>query len=369
MFAPNEDQALLAESVSKFVERHYADAARAAMATTPLNEPLWTEISELGWLMLPFSEDYGGLRGSGETGAGDMVVLFEALGPGLMVEPIAASAILAGSLIYDSPRAQMHQSEIAEIASGSMRAAPALHEARARHDLTYCETTAEKTGDGWVLNGAKTMALGAPSAHRIVVLARVEGSPGDGASGLGLFAVSADTPGVSITPYRLRDDHWAADVELHQASVPDDAMLAGPSEADRVLATALAKARLCLCAESVGLTQRALEATIAYVKDRRQFGQPIGTFQVVQHYLVEMSNALEQARSLLYGAAAAAEHRWTADAQRLVNRALEVSTRAGVKIAKGAIQLHGGMGVSEEMPLGRILRRQMAISLLFPVTR
>ena len=185
MFAPNEEQSLLAESVSKFIDRRYPDEARMTMGEAPLNDEIWGEIAEQGWLMLPFPEDFGGLRNGGETGAADMATLFEALGPGLLIEPLIASGILAGGLVSESPRAAEFSDQIAEIASGATIATAALHEPRARHDLFYCETTASKTDEGWRLNGAKSLALGGPKANLIVVLARAEGNPGDGAAGLG----------------------------------------------------------------------------------------------------------------------------------------------------------------------------------------
>ncbi|MEM1140218.1 MAG: acyl-CoA dehydrogenase family protein [Pseudomonadota bacterium] len=378
MFTPNEDQALLAESVGKFIARHYTDEARLGMGSTAHNEPVWREIAEQGWLMLPFAEDFGGLRSAGETGsgemgaretgAGDMVTLFEALGPGVIVEPVLASAILGGGLMYHTPHAERHKDRIAQIASGEVRAAAALHEARARHDLFYCETSAEKTGEGWRLRGAKSLALGGASADVFVVLARAEGAPGSGAAGLGLWAVPAGIAGLNAVPYRLRDDHWAADLKLEDVTVPDEALLAGPGEAEAAVHRVLDATRLCLAAESVGLMQRALATSIAYSKDRRQFGKAIGEFQVIQHYLVDMSNALEQAKSLVYAAASLADQGWTLEARKAVNRAFIATSEAGMQVVKKAVQIHGGMGVTEEMPLGRLLRRQTAISVLFPPT-
>jgi len=365
MFSPNEDQALLTDSVAKFVERHYSYDARHKMGETPLDESIWGEIAEQGWLMLPYTEEYGGLRSEGETGAGDMAVLFEALGHGLIVEPVISSAILAGGLIYDSPTAAHHKDTIEGIASGSIRAAAALHEIRARHDLTYCATTAEKAGDGWTLNGTKAVALGGASAHLFVVIARIEGKPGDGAEGLGLFLVPQDCSGLTVTPYRLRDDHWAADVKLDGVKLGADALLAGPGEAGDVLDSAVAKTHLCLSAEAVGIMQHALDVTTAYAKERRQFGKALAEFQVVQHNLADMSITIEQVRSLLFAAVSLAQDGWTPEAKKAAARAHKAVKRDGVAIAKKAVQLHGGMGMSEEMPLGRLLRRVMTISLLF----
>jgi alkylation response protein AidB-like acyl-CoA dehydrogenase len=363
MFDRNEDQSLLADSVEKFITRHYGDEARMAMGDTSLNDTIWGEVAEQGWLMLPFTEDFGGLRQDGETGAGDMATLFESMGGGLMVEPVLASSILAGGLLFHSPDASNFQDLIAELAAGSKLASAALHEPRTRHDLAYCETTASGSGDSWSLSGAKSLALGGSDADTFIVLARVSGNPGDGIEGLGLFAIEKDAAGLEVKPYKLRDDHWAADLKLDGATAT---LVAGPGDSETVLNTALAKTRLCLAAEAVGVADRAMSLTLDYAKERRQFGKSLAEFQVIQHYLVDMSNQLENMRSLVYAAVFAAENGWTESATKAINRAFKASKELGVPLSKKAVQIHGGMGMSEEMPLGRLLRRQLAISLLYP---
>ena len=363
MFDRNEDQALLADSVEKFVARHYGDEARMAMGQTSLNSEIWGEVAEQGWLMLPFTEAFGGLRQDGETGAGDMATLFESMGAGLMLEPVLASSVLAGGLLYHSPKAETFADDIAEIAAGTKRAAAALHEPRARHNIAYCETKADGSGESWTLTGTKSMALGGGDADLLLVPARVKGAAGDGLDGVGLFLVDANAAGLTVKPYRLRDDHWAADLVLEGTSAR---LIAEPGEAESVLQIAIDKARLCLAAESVGIADRAMKTTLDYTKERRQFGKALAEFQVIQHYLVDMSNQLETARSLVYAAVFAADAGWSPAAHTAIARAFKAACDNGMAITKQAVQLHGGMGMSEEMPLGRLLRRQLAISLLYP---
>lgn len=367
MFAPNDDQQLLTDSARRFTQKHYADDRLGQMGEAPLNTALWSEMAEAGWLMLPFAEADGGLQGDGQSGLGDCVSLFEVLGEGLVVEPVLASTILAGGLIAASAGSQ-HRSDLIEgIVSGGAPIGVALHEPRARHDIWHCEARATKSGEGWTLSGHKSLAHGAAAAEQIIVLARIDGEPGSGGEGLGLFLVPADGAGVTVTPYRLRDDHWAADIALDNAAVGVDALLLGPGDAADALQKVIDKARLLLAAEGTGIMRRLCLATQQYTTERKQFGVPLATFQVLQHRMVDMSVAFDQARSLVYEAVT---HDLAGDSDAMT-RAARAAYRAvsedGVEVGKQAIQLHGGMGMSEELPLGRALRRLLAIRQAFPL--
>lgn len=315
IFEPNDDQKLLIDSVAKFIERSYDDAARLEMGAEPFHAERWASMAELGWLMLPFQEADGGMQAEGRTGAGDVAALYEALGPGQIVEPLLATSILAGGLIAQSPGPARSADLLGEIAGGAVRAAAALHEPRARYDLLYCETKASKGGAGWSLSGVKSMALGAPGAEHLVVLARADGAPGDGGAGLALFLVPGDAAGVTLKPYRLRDDHWAADVELNDVAVPESAVLAGPGEAEEALGLVVDQTRFAMAAEMVGLMARLTKDTVHYASVRTQFGMPIGAFQVLQHRMVDMDVGAETCRSLVYRAAGLAEEGWTTEAR------------------------------------------------------
>ena len=366
IFEPNDDQKLLIDSVEKFIERSYDDAARIKMGETPFDTGRWASMAELGWLMLPFQEADGGMQSEGRTGAGDIAALYESLGPGLVVEPLLETSILAGGLIAHSKGPARDPALIGGIASGESRAAAALHEPRARYDLLHCETKAEKSGGGWTLNGRKSMALGAPGADKLVILARAEGAPGDGGAGLVLLLAPADAAGVTLKPYRLRDDHWAADVELSNVSLPDGALLAGPGEAESVLSLVVDQTRLAMAAEMVGVAHRLTRDTVQYATVRSQFGVPIGTFQVLQHRMVDMGVGVETLRSHVYRAAGLAENGWTDEARAMARRAYASASETAAQIGKHAVQIHGGMGMTEEVPIGRLLRRVYALGLLFP---
>lgn len=367
MFAPNDDQQLLIDSARRFTQKHYADDRLGQMGEVPLNTALWTEMAEAGWLMLPFAEADGGLQPEGQSGLGDCVSLFEVLGEGLVIEPVLANTILAGGLIAASAESPRRSELIEAIVSGGAPVGVALHEPRARHDIWYCETRAARNGDGWSLSGAKSLAHGAAAAEQIIVLARIDGTPGSGGEGLALFLVPADGPGVTVTPYRLRDDHWVADVALDNADLGNDAVLLGSGEAAIALAQVIDKARLMLAAEGTGIMRRLCMATQQYTMDRKQFGVPLASFQVLQHRMVDMSIAFDQARSLVYEAVT---HDLAGDSDAMT-RAARAAYRAvsedGVEVGKQAIQLHGGMGMSEELPLGRALRRLLAIRQAFPL--
>ncbi|GGB52175.1 acyl-CoA dehydrogenase family protein [Blastomonas aquatica] len=371
MFAPNDDQQLLVDSARRFTQKHYADDKLGQMGENPLNTALWSEMAEAGWLMLPFAEADGGLQPEGQSGLGDCVSLFEVLGEGLVVEPVLASTILAGGLIAAAPASQQRADLIEGIVSGGAPIGVALHEPRARHDIWYCETRAEKSGDGWTLSGVKSLAHGAAAAETIIVLARIEGDPAPadhgGADGLGVFLVPADAQGVTVTPYRLRDDHWVADVALEGVRVGSEALLLGPGDAAEALEAVIDKARLLLAAEGTGIMRRLCLATQQYTADRKQFGVALASFQVLQHRMVDMSISFDQARSLVYEAVTHDLAGNQAEMVRAARAAYRAVSEDGVEVGKQAIQLHGGMGMSEELPMGRALRRLLAIRQAFPL--
>lgn len=367
MFAPNDDQLLLIDSARRFTQKHYADDRLGQMGEAPLNTALWAEMAEAGWLMLPFAEADGGLQADGRSGLGDCVCLFEILGEGLVVEPVLTSTIIAGGLIAASPASQQRSDLIEAIMAGSSPVGVALHEPRARHDIWHCAVRASKTAGGWTLQGIKSLAHGAAAADTLLVLARIDGEPGSGGDGLGLFVVPADGAGVTVTPYRLRDDHWAADIALDGAVLGEDALLIGPGAAAPALVRVIDTARLMLAAEATGIMRRLCLATQHYTSERKQFGTALASFQVLQHRMVDMQVAFDQARSLVYEAVT---HDLTGNIEgmtRAARNAYRAVSEDGVEVGKQAIQLHGGMGMSEELPLGRALRRLLAIRQAFPL--
>jgi len=367
MFAPDDDQQLLIDSARRFTQKHYADDRLHAMGEAPLNTALWGEMAEAGWLMLPFAEADGGLQAEGRSGLADCACLFEVLGEGLVVEPVLASAILAGGLIAASPASDRRSALIEHIIAGGSPIGVALHEPRARHDLGHCATTASREGNDWVLRGEKSFAAGAAAAETLLVLARIEDQPGEGLAGLGLFLVPADADGLTVTPYRLRDDHWAADIALGAVHLDQDALLLGPGDAAAALGATIDRARLMLAAEGVGIMRRLCAATQAYTADRKQFGVPLASFQVLQHRMVDMSVLRDQAQSLVYQAITRDQAGEDAALAGAIHAAYRCVGEDGLAVAKAAIQLHGGMGMSEELPLGRALRRMLAIRAAFPV--
>ncbi|MEM9723831.1 MAG: acyl-CoA dehydrogenase [Pseudomonadota bacterium] len=365
IFEPNDDQKLLSDSVARFIERSYDDAARIKMTGEEFNPERWASMAELGWLMLPFQEADGGMQAEGRTGAGDIATLYEAMGPGQIIEPILATSVLAGGLIAQATGPARNGDLIGEIAAGAARASAALHEPRTRFDLMHCETTAAQADGGWRLDGVKSMALGAPGADYLIILARAGGAPGDDGASVALFLVPADAPGVTLKPYRLRDDHWAADVTLKDVRLPESAVLSPAGEAAALVNLVVDQTRFAMAAELVGLAQRLTGDTVGYAGVRSQFGVPIGSFQVLQHRMVDMDVGVETARSLVYRAAGLAEEGWTDEARACARRAYAAASETAMTVAKHAVQIHGGMGMTEDVPVGRLFRRVYAIALMF----
>lgn len=361
MFAPNDDQQLLMESVARFNAKNYPDDKLEQMGEQPFAEAVWNEMAEAGWFMLPFSEEDGGLQADGASGLGDCISLFEMLGQGLVVEPVLASAIMAGSMVAGAKNHDGREAMLEGIISGAAPMGVALHEPRARNDFGYCATTAEKSGDGWTLNGKKSLAFGGGAAKSFLVLARIDGKAGDGLAGVGIFIVNEGDAGVNISRYALRDDHWVANLTLDGAKLSGDALLYGAGDAEKAVDAMLLKAKLMMAAESVGIMKRLVAATGAYTAERKQFGKPLAVFQVLQHKMVDMAVAHDQTRSLVYEAVTRNSNGDADGFAKAVEAAYRSASEDGLAVAKEAIQIHGGMGMSEELPIGRCMRRILAI--------
>lgn len=351
-FEPTEEQRLLADSVGRLVDQDYDFETRKKVVASDdgFHAGVWAQLAAMGVLALPFSAEDGGFGG----GATDMVGVMQAIGRGLLLEPVLPAVATAGRLIARLGSAEQKARWLPGILDGTVRTAFAHGEAGARYDLAVVQARAARTAGGWRLDGAKTTVLHAPMATRLVVSARAE-------DGLALFVVDADAPGLRRRSLRTVDDLRAADVTLTGVDVPADARL-GAGDALAAIEEATDFATVLLCAEAVGAMQSACDATLEYLKTRKQFGQPIGAFQALQHRMVDMTIATEQARSitLLACARVDAAARGDVDAHE---RARTVSA-AKVKIAEAcrhvgqeAIQLHGGMGMTIEMKVAHTFKR------------
>lgn len=357
-FELSAEQAMLKDSVERFVQDKYDFSQWQTLVGSDLGYSAdnWTTFAQMGWLMLPFAEENGGLGGS----AVDMAVVTEALGAGMTLEPLMSSVLLGGRLVEDLGDDVQREATIGAVADGSKKLALAYGEAAARFDLAYVETTAKKSGAGYVLNGRKSVVLHAASADRLIVIARTSGEAND-AAGISAFLVDADAAGLRRQDYPMVDGGRASDVFL--TDTPAE-LLGEDGAALGALQRVIDEAICAVCAEAVGAMGRVLSVTKEYTATRNQFGKAIGDNQVIQHRLVDMFTAVEEAKAIT-----------DITTMRLAEGAENVTAQVSAMKAKvgesarfvGAqgVQLHGGIGMTDEYPIGHYFKRLMAIDVMF----
>ncbi|MCB1644007.1 MAG: acyl-CoA dehydrogenase family protein [Pseudomonadales bacterium] len=361
-FSLSEEQSLLQDSVQRFIQNDYAFETRQKLLQTEegFSRDNWSRFAELGWLALPFREESGGFGG----GAVETMIMMEELGKGLVVEPVISSAYLAGKCLEESGQTAHIEGPLAEIIAGTKLGALAFVEPQARFNLADVKTTATAEGDGFVINGFKGLVLGGPSADLLVVVARTSGEQRDTA-GITLFLVDAAAEGVSLRNYPTVDGHRASELTLESVKVDGSAVIGTVGEGLAILGKVIDYGILAVSAEAVGAMEVAYKSTVEYCKTREQFGQPIGKFQVLQHRMVDMFMEHEQSKSLLYMAAMLLDEGYNDEARKAVS-ALKVQIgKSGRFVGQNAIQLHGGMGMTEEMAIGHYFKRLTVIDTLF----
>ena len=363
-FQDTEEQQLLADSVRRLVEKRYDFESRKAIVASPTGHSAeaWAEIAALGLLSLPFAERDGGFGG----GAVDLIATMEAIGEGLVVEPFLSTLAPAGRLVERCGSDAQRAAILPVVIDGSMKLAFAHGERDARYTLSRIETRATRAGDGWVLNGAKALVLHAPMADRLVVSARTAGAPAD-ENGIGLFVLDARTPGLALHTLRTVDNLRAADLVLKDVKLPAQALLGDAGGALPAIEEAVDFATVLLCAEGVGAMRDANSATLEYLKTRKQFGVPIGSFRALQLRMVDMTISAEQARWIAWLAcarvdAAARGEIGAAERRRVVSAAKVKVADACRHVGQEAIQLHGGMGMTQEMKVSHTFKRLTMIA-------
>lgn len=359
-FSLNDDQKMLRDSVQRFVQGSYdfEKRRRKVKELAPLDTGIWQQFAELGWLALPFDEEDGGI---GFTPV-ETMILMEELGKGLVVEPWVPTVVLGGGFLKRSSE-QQKQRYLGDLLEGKLQMALAVDESGRAFGPEGTAMTAGKKGDGWVLNGAKHCVLNGDQADLVVVLARTAGKPGD-REGLSLFLVDPKQQGVTVTAHRVVDGQQGATVDFRDVTVPAEALLGEQDGAWPLITAVINEGILAMAAEAVGVLDRLLWDTVEYSKTRKQFGVPIGKFQVLQHRMANMFMAAEQGRSLLL----AATLKWVEgheDAEQAIHAFKAWLGRGGRLIAQEAIQLHGGMGMTDELAIGHYVKRVTAIDLLF----
>ncbi|MBH9662469.1 acyl-CoA dehydrogenase family protein [Burkholderia multivorans] len=356
-FQHTEDRRMLADTLNRFIAEQYPFAVRDRIAQSAdgFDRTMWRRFAELGAVGALFPEADGGFGGAGF----DIAVVFECLGRGLVVEPFLGTLLAGRALSLAGGDA--HRTMLAALIDGSASAAFAHDEPGSHYELTTVRTRVERTSDGWVLTGAKGVVDQAAQAAFFVVSARVAGRDDD-AAGIGLFVVPANAAGVSLRDYRKIDGGRAAEVRFERVVLPADAALGehdgeqGAALLERVLGYGL----LALSAEALGAMDVAKAHTLEYLRTRKQFGMPIGSFQALQHRMADLLLEVEQARSAVINAAA------QLDAPRdLRERALAAAKytigRIGTLVAEESIQLHGGIGMTWELPLSHYAKRLVMI--------
>ena len=350
-FDYNEEQQLLADSVRRFIQKGYDFEARKKVVLSPegYSESVWGTLAEMGLTGIPFSPDYGGFGG----GAIDLLSVMEAFGEGLVVEPFLAT-LMGAQCVARAGSDSQRKAILPAVVEGKLKMAFAFSEKGTRYDLATAKASAKKAGNGWTLDGEKAVVLGAPAAAKLVVSAKT-------LAGLSLFLVEAKA--AKLRPYRTLDEMRAADVVLQ--NTPGE-LLGAEGKALPVIETVVDFATALVCAEAVGAMKFSCDATLEYLKTRKQFGVPIGTFQALQHRIVDMYVAYEQAKSMAFLACSQADT--AADAKermRGISAAkIKIADNARL-ISQEAIQLHGGMGMSEELKVSHSFRRLTMIAQQF----
>lgn len=360
-FSISEEQSMLADSVARFIDNDYDFERRQQIAATEtgFSAELWQTFAELGWTAVPFAEEDGGLGG----GPVELMLMMEQFGRGLVVEPYLANVVLAGGALRRAASAEQKARWLAPMIAGELQTALAFAEPQARFEIANIQTTAKADGDGYVLNGKKNYVLNGGSAELLIIPARTDGQQ-SAPRGITLFAVPADTAGIRRNSYTTVDAQQAADIEMDAVRVESAAVLGEVDDGFSTLQAVIDEATLAVCAEAIGIMRTMHDKTVEYSKSRVQFGVPIGSFQALQHRMVETLMACEQSRSLLMWAVMLNAADDAARQQATSAMKYQIGS-AGISVAREGVQIHGGMGVTWELDIAHYFKRMTAIDLLF----
>jgi alkylation response protein AidB-like acyl-CoA dehydrogenase len=360
-FSLSEEQTMLADSVGRFIETDYDFETRQKIADGDpgFSNEMWQTFAELGWTAVPFPEADGGLDG----GPIELMLMMEQFGRGLVVEPFLANIILAGGVLKRTATAPQKDRWLMPLIAGELQAALAFAEPQGRYDIANIATTATRNGDSYVLNGRKAFVLNGGAAELLLMPARTSGGQSEN-SGISLFAVPATTEGVAVRSYPTVDALQAAEIHLDDVTVAADHALGDIDGGFDTLRAVIDEATLAISAEAVGIMQTLQDKTVEYSKNRIQFGVPIGAFQALQHRMVDTMMACEQSRSLLYWCVMLCAS-GSPNAQQAISALKYQVGTAGTQVAREAVQLHGGMGVTWELDIAHYFKRITAIDLTF----
>jgi len=356
-----EEQIMLRDSVARFIQDDYDFDTRQRIAGSDegMSRDNWQTFAQLGWLSIPFAEEHGGFGGN----AVDVMLMMEQLGKGLVLEPYLATVLLFGGLLQKGGSAEQQANHIPKIIDGSCLGALAYLERQSRFELADVKTTALADGDSFSLNGEKVVVFNGVNADHVIVSARTSGEQSD-EQGISLFLLATDAPGIEKLSYRMMDGQVVANLVFTNVQVPAANLVGVLGEAYPLIEAVALEANLALAAEAVGIMEQLNSKTVEYTKTRQQFGVAIGSFQALQHRMVDTFMAHEQTKSLLYRAVCAitdAEE----DATTAIHALKVMVDRAGKQVFAEAIQLHGGMGITDELDIGHYAKRLMMINTSF----
>ncbi|MBD1546320.1 acyl-CoA dehydrogenase family protein [Roseibium aggregatum] len=361
-FDLNEEQRLIKDSVERLLADRYGFEQRKAHGASERgwSADMWAQYADLGLLAMPFSADDGGM----DQGPVGTMIVMEAFGRALALEPYLATVVLGGGFLRNGANAAQKADLIPQIVDGSLTLAFAQTERHSRYDLADVTTTARKDGGSYVLDGAKSVVVHGDSADKLIVTARVAGDRRD-RSGIGVFLVDGNAAGVSRRGYPTQDGQRAAEVLLEGVRVEADWVIGEPENGLPLIEQVTDEAIAALCAEAVGTMSVMHETTVDYLKTRKQFGVPIGDFQVLQHRAADMFLMLEQARSMSMLATMMADEQDVAERRRSIAGAKVQIGRSGRFVGQQAVQLHGGVGMTMELAVGHYFKRVTMIDTAF----
>lgn len=361
-FDLTDEQKMLVSAVGKFVKNESnVERFRKARTTAAVwDKAVWKKMGDNGWMGVAFSEADGGFGGSFV----DAALILEQLGRGLVPEPYIASVILGGEAIASAGTKEQKEKFLAPMIEGATSLALAYTENQSRYNLNDCLTKAEKSGSGWKITGEKRWVLNGHAADQIVVAARTSGGQFD-ADGLSLFIVDGNAAGLERTAVSGMDGHKTGWLKLKGVEVGADRLLGGAGKALPVLERLVDRAAAAACAESQGCLQELFERTVLYLKQREQFGRPIGSFQVLQHRAADMFAQVELCKSMMILAAIKADETDETERKEQISAAKAYLTEGGWVVQKQAIQLHGGIGITDEQDAGLFFKRVRVLQGLF----
>ena len=362
-FSYSEVQQMLQDSVKKFVSKSYDFDTRTKIidSNSGYSEENWKLFAELGWLTVPFSEEDGGLGGS----AVDLMVMMEEFGKANLVEPYLPSVVLCGCLISELATGEVKEQMLGKLVGGDLQLALAASETGSRFNSSKVATTAKSNGNNVVINGKKIAVLNGSNADELLVVARESGGEAD-ADGISIFLINPETPGVTIRPFTNIDGQKSSEIDFTDVTVAAALRLGEQGNALTAIEKVTDKAIVAVSAEAVGVLETLLQKTVEYSKTRKQFGTVIGTFQALQHRMADMFIECQLARSILVMAAMKLDG---SAGQREKTKAVSAAkSRVGKAIravSQEAVQIHGGIGVTNELDVGHYFKRATALEIMF----